>query len=125
MDSLKEALRVLVEGIMGPEVPLGSVPVMENGALHLSPAATIPVPGMDRCAGMIDLRMPNLEGWEVVPESAGAAATRRTCWRQCRSHYMSNLLTRLPRRGPSCVATMVRTIYQQPYLEEVHAQLTE
>ena len=36
---------------------------------------------------------------------------------------MTNLLTRVPRRAQPWVATMVRTIYQQPSPQEVHAQL--
>ena len=36
---------------------------------------------------------------------------------------MTNLLTRVPRRVQPWVATMVRTIYQQPSPDEVHAQL--
>ena len=36
---------------------------------------------------------------------------------------MTNLLTRVPRRAQPWVATMVRTIYQQPSPGEVHAQL--
>ena len=35
---------------------------------------------------------------------------------------MTNLLTRVPKRSQPCVATMVRTIYQQLSPEEVHAQ---
>ena len=35
---------------------------------------------------------------------------------------MTNLLSRVPRRAQPWVATMVRTIYQQPSPEEVHAQ---
>ena len=35
---------------------------------------------------------------------------------------MTNLLTRVPRRAQPWVATMVRTIYQQPSPDEVHAQ---
>ena len=34
---------------------------------------------------------------------------------------MTNLLTRVPRRAQPWVATMVRTIYQQPSPDEVHA----
>ncbi len=44
-------------------------------------------------------------------------------WQRCRTHFMANLLTRVPRRAQPWVATMVRTIYQQPSPEEVHAQL--
>ena len=39
------------------------------------------------------------------------------------THFMTNLLTRVPRRAQPWVATMVRTIYQQPSPDEVHAQL--
>ena len=38
-------------------------------------------------------------------------------------HFMTNLLTRVPRRAQPWVATIVRTIYQQPSPDEVHAQL--
>ena len=44
-------------------------------------------------------------------------------WQRCRTHFMTNLLTRVPRSVQPWVATMVRTIYQQPSAEEVHAQL--
>ena len=43
-------------------------------------------------------------------------------WQRCRTHFMTNLLTRVPRRAQPAVATLVRTIYQQPSPEEVHAQ---
>ena len=35
---------------------------------------------------------------------------------------MTNLLTRVPRSAQPWVATMVRTIYQQPSPQEVHSQ---
>ena len=44
-------------------------------------------------------------------------------WQRCRIHFMTNLLTRVPRRAQPWVATMVRTVYQQPSPEEVHAQV--
>ena len=43
-------------------------------------------------------------------------------WQRCRTHFMTNLLTRVPRSAQPWVATMVRTIYQQPSAEEVHSQ---
>lgn len=43
-------------------------------------------------------------------------------WQRCRTHFMTNLLSRVPKRAQSAVATMVRTIYQQPSPQEVHAQ---
>ena len=44
-------------------------------------------------------------------------------WQRCRTHFMTNLLTQVPRSAQPWVATMVRTIYQQPSPQEVHAQL--
>ena len=44
-------------------------------------------------------------------------------WQRCRTHFMTNLLTRVPKSAQPWVATMVRTICQQPSAEEVHMQL--
>ena len=52
-----------------------------------------------------------------------AAVFGGASWQRCRTHFMTNLLTRIPRRAQPWVATMVRTIYQQPSPDEVHAQL--
>ncbi len=43
-------------------------------------------------------------------------------WQRCRTHFMTNLLTRVPKKAQIWVATMVRSIYQQPSTEEVHIQ---
>ena len=43
-------------------------------------------------------------------------------WQRCRTHFMTNLLTRVPRSAQPWVATMVRTIYQQPSPQEVRSQ---
>ena len=43
-------------------------------------------------------------------------------WQRCRTHFMTNLLTKVPRSAQPWVATMVRTIYQQPSAQEVHIQ---
>ena len=52
-----------------------------------------------------------------------AAVFGGASWQRCRTHFMTNLLSRVPRRAQPWVATMVRTIYQQPSPDEVHAQL--
>ena len=44
-------------------------------------------------------------------------------WQRCRTHFMTNRLTQVPRSAQPWVANMVRTIYQQPSPQEVHAQL--
>ena len=52
-----------------------------------------------------------------------AAVFGGASWQRCRTHFMTNLLTRVPRRVQPWMVTMVRTIYQQPSPDEVHAQL--
>ena len=71
-----------------------------------------------------------LNGVELVTSDAhqglkDAIATVFTgaSWQRCRTHFMTNLLTRVPKSAQPWVATMVRTIYQQPSAEEVHLQL--
>ncbi len=44
-------------------------------------------------------------------------------WQRCRTHFMRNLLTRVPKSAQPFVATMVRTVFAQPSAEEVAAQL--
>ncbi len=71
-----------------------------------------------------------LSGVELVVSDAHqglrgaiAAVFGGASWQRCRTHFMINLLTRVPRRVQPWMATMVRTIYQQPSPDEVHAQL--
>ena len=45
-----------------------------------------------------------------------------TSWQRCRTHYLRNLLTKVPRSSESMVATMVRTIFAQPDPDSVWAQ---
>ena len=40
-------------------------------------------------------------------------------WQRCRTHFMTDLLSKVPRRPQPWVATMVQTIYQQPSPEVV------
>lgn len=51
---------------------------------------------------------------EVLPGS---------CWQRCRTHFMCNLLTKVPKNAAALVATLVRSIFAQPSAEEVWAQL--
>jgi putative transposase len=43
-------------------------------------------------------------------------------WQRCRTHFIRNLLTRVPKSAQSFVATMVRTIFAQPDAATVHEQ---
>jgi putative transposase len=46
-------------------------------------------------------------------------------WQRCRTHFMRiNLLTKVPKASQSMVATLVRTIFEQPDAEQVWAQHT-
>ena len=70
-----------------------------------------------------------LSGVELVTSDAhqGLKAAIATVfggasWQRCRTHFMRNLLTRVPKSAEALVATTVRTIFQQPSAEAVHAQ---
>ena len=81
-----------------------------------------------------------LSGVELVTSDAHqglknaiAAVFTGASWQRCRTHFMANLLTRVPkrallslskgRRGHPGPSRMVRTIYQQLSPAEVHGQL--
>jgi transposase-like protein len=51
-----------------------------------------------------------------------AATLPGASWRRCRTHFMRNLLTRVPKSAQSFVATMLRTIFAQPDAATVHEQ---
>ena len=51
-----------------------------------------------------------------------AATLPGTAWQRCRTHFLRNLLTRVPKSAQSFVATMVRTIFAQPDAETVREQ---
>jgi len=54
--------------------------------------------------------------------NAIAATLPGAAWQRCRTHFMTNLLTRIPKAAQSAVATLVRSIFAQPDAETVHAQ---
>jgi transposase-like protein len=55
-------------------------------------------------------------------KDAIAATLPGAAWQRCRTHFMTNLLTRIPKAAQSAVATLVRSIFAQPDAETVHAQ---
>jgi putative transposase len=54
--------------------------------------------------------------------NAIAAALPGAGWQRCRTHYLWNLLTKVPKTSETMVATMVRTIFAQPDPQSVWAQ---
>lgn len=54
--------------------------------------------------------------------NAIAATLPGAAWQRCRTHFMTNLLTRIPKAAQSAVATLVRSIFAQPDAESVHTQ---
>jgi len=51
-----------------------------------------------------------------------AATLPGASWQRCRTHFMRNLLTRVPKQTQTFVATMVRSIFAQPDTDTVLAQ---
>ena len=54
--------------------------------------------------------------------AAIAATLPGACWQRCRTHYLRDLLTKVAKTSQPWVATLVRTIFDQPDAAEVHAQ---
>jgi transposase-like protein len=54
--------------------------------------------------------------------AAIAATVPGASWQRCRTHYLRDLLTKVAKTSQPWVATLVRTIFDQPDAAEVHAQ---
>jgi len=55
-------------------------------------------------------------------KAAIAAELPGCSWQRCRTHFMRNLLTKVPKSASGLVATLVRSIFAQPTSKEVWAQ---
>jgi transposase-like protein len=51
-----------------------------------------------------------------------AATLPGAAWQRCRTHYHRNLLSRVPKSAQPWVATLVRTVFEQPDRDAVFAQ---
>jgi putative transposase len=56
--------------------------------------------------------------------AAIAATLPGASWQRCRTHYLRDLLTKVAKTSQPWVATLVRTIFDQPDAAEVHAQFS-
>ncbi|GAA0910852.1 hypothetical protein GCM10009559_81840 [Pseudonocardia zijingensis] len=70
-----------------------------------------------------------LSGLQLVISDAHAglvaaigSALPGAAWQRCRTHYLRNLLTKVPKSAQPHVATQVRTIFDQADADAVHAQ---
>jgi putative transposase len=54
--------------------------------------------------------------------AAIGAALPGASWQRCRTHYLRNLLTKVPKSAQPHVATQVRTVFDQADTDAVHAQ---
>jgi transposase-like protein len=52
-----------------------------------------------------------------------ASALPGAGWQRCRTHFMRNLLCKVPKASQGAVATLVRTLFEQPDKETVENQL--
>lgn len=58
-------------------------------------------------------------------KGAIAAALPGTSWQRCRTHFMVNMLTTVPKAAQQAVATLVRSIFAQPDADSAHAQFEQ
>lgn len=56
-------------------------------------------------------------------KAAIAAVLGGASWQRCRTHFMANLATRVPKSNWPMIATLVRSIFEQPDRETTWAQL--
>ena len=88
----------------------------EDGAFWLAFLRSLSARGLGGVKLVVSGAHQGLRG--AIAAVFGEASWQRRC-----THFMTNLLTRVPRRAQSWVATMVYTIYQQPSPKQIHAQL--
>jgi len=55
-------------------------------------------------------------------KAAIAAEIHGCSWQRCRTHFMRNLLNKVPKNAQGLVATLVRSVFAQPTSKEVWAQ---
>ena len=74
---------------------------------------------VDRGLSGVALVISDDHAWLV---NAIAAVLPGAAWQRCRAHYARNLATKVPKSAQPWVATLVRTIFEQPDAASVRAQ---
>ncbi len=72
--------------------------------------------------GLSGVRLVISDDHQGLVEAIGAVLPGAS-WQRCRTHFIRNLLTRVPKNAQGVVATLVRSIFAQPSAQEVTAQL--
>jgi transposase-like protein len=71
--------------------------------------------------GLKGVQLVSADAHQGLREAVAAVLPGAT-WQRCRTHFMRNLLVRVPKSAQGAVATMVRSIFEQPSSDEVWAQ---
>lgn len=71
--------------------------------------------------GLSDVELVISDSHEGLKAAIGASLPGAS-WQRCRTHFMRNLLTRVPKSAQEWVATAVRSIFAQPDSESTWAQ---